>query len=196
MIRILLKCLLPLAAVALVAGCPTEIGGQCPPNTQPIGQFTLNFAAADAGNACVAVSQDGGDAGIGPLTLLDAGQSAGNFCFGAADKDGKQLSLVISGKGSRGGYLLPGGGFIFDAGTGATSGTGCVCQVTIEEDFAGTFVGLSNTDGGVVLLPDGGFPPVVGITGSLTDTLTGTAGDGTCICKSPCTVSYSVVGTP
>jgi hypothetical protein len=198
MIRTLLKCLLPLAAVALIAGCPTEIGLQCPPNTQAIGQFTLNFTGNDAGNACVAVSVDGGDAGIGPLTLADAGQSAGTICFGAPDKDGNQLSLVISGKGSRPGSFLAGGGFAFASDAGPTAGTACVCPVSIVETFSGHFVSVANAaDGGFALLPDGGIPPVVGLTGALTDTLTaGSAADPTCICKSPCTVSYNVVGTP
>lgn len=194
--RVLLKCLLPLAAVALIAGCPVEVGFQCPPNTQPVGQFTLSFAAADAGNACVAVSRDGGDAGIGPLTLADAGQSAGTFCFGAPNSDGQQLSLVISGKGSRSGAYLDGGGFLFDAGTPATSGTACVCPVTIGESFTGRFIGI-NQDAGFLLQADGGLPPAVGITGTLTDTLTqADAGDPNCICSTPCTISYTVTGTP
>jgi hypothetical protein len=193
--RAFLKCLVPLAAVALIAGCPVEVGFQCPANTQPVGQFTLNFAAADAGNACVAVSQDGGDAGIGPLTLTDAGQNAGTFCFGAPNSAGQQLQLVISGKGSRPGFLLDGGGFFFDGGTPATTGTACVCPVTIGESFSGQFIGV-DADAGFALQPDGGLPLAVGLTGTLTDTLVGTPGDTSCICTTPCTISYSVTGTP
>jgi hypothetical protein len=190
--RAFLKCIVPLAAVALIAGCPVEVGFQCPPNTTPIGQFTLNFAAADAGNACVAVSQDGGDAGIGPLTLTDAGQSAGTFCI---DSSKQQLQLVISEKGSRTGLYLDGGGFFFDGGTPATTGTACVCPVTIGESFSGQFIGV-DADAGFALQPDGGLPLAAGLTGTLTDTLVGAAGDATCICTTPCTISYSVTGTP
>jgi hypothetical protein len=191
--RVLVKCLLPLAAVALIAGCPVETGFQCPPNTQPVGQFNLSFIGADAGNSCVAMSLDGGDAGIGPLTLADAGQSAGTFCFGAPSS----LSLVISGKGSRTGNYLGGGNFLFDADTPATNGTACVCAVTIGETFSGRLLGIDQ-DAGLALQVDGGLPPVVGISGTLTDTLTqADAGkDPNCICTSPCTISYSVTGTP
>jgi hypothetical protein len=193
--RAFLKCLVPLAAVALIAGCPVEVGFQCPANTQPVGQFTLTFAAADAGNACVAVSHDGGDAGIGPLTQTDAGPSAGTFCFGAPDSHGQQLQLVISGKGSRAGFYLDGGSFLFDAGTPATNGTACVCPVTIGESFSGRFIGI-DADAGFPFLPDGGLPPAIGVTGTLTDTLTGNASDTSCICATPCTIRYNVVGTP
>jgi hypothetical protein len=189
------RALAPLAALLLLSGCPEEIGLQCPPQASSLGQFTLNFAGQRSGEECVATSADGGDAGIGPLTLDDAGQGAATLCFASASDGGGQLTLVTQGKTARTSPLADGGTFAFQGSTEVTNGTNCICPVGIAETFTGKLVGAS-PDAGLTPQDDGGLPPVLSLNGTLTDTLTaGTAGDPTCICKTPCTVTYLVTGT-
>jgi hypothetical protein len=194
----MLRKLAPLAALVFLAGCPEEIGVQCPPGTSSVGQFTLGFAGQHPAGECVAVSVDGGDAGIGPLALQDGGVQSGNVCFGPPDDAGQQLTLVIPGKSPRPGFLLDGGRFDFTADNkdaGPTNTTACVCPVSVVESFTGTLVGLT-PDGSFAAPDDGGLPVAASLNGTLKDTLTaGTAADPTCICAMPCTVTYTITGT-
>jgi hypothetical protein len=187
--------LLPLAALLFLTGCPEEVGLGCPPGAGSVGQFALNFAGQHPAGECVAVSVDGGDAGIGPLALDDGGQQSANLCFGPAGDGGSQLSLVIPTKGVRVSRLSDAGEFSFDGSTPLTNGTACICPVGIAETLAGRLVGLT-PDAGFAPQSDGGLPPVISVQATLKDTLTaGTPGDPTCICTTPCTVTYTVNGT-
>jgi hypothetical protein len=193
----MLRKLSPVGAllVLLLAGCPEEVGLSCPPGATSVGQFVLNFAGQHPAGECVAVSVDGGDAGIGPLALEDGGEQSANVCFGLASDGGPQVSLVIPSKGVRFSSLGDGGSFDFTGNTAPTPGTGCICPVGISEDFAGNLVGLT-ADAGFALQSDGGLPVVAGLNATVKDTLTmGTAGDLTCICSLPCTVTYAITGT-
>jgi hypothetical protein len=199
------KPIAPLAALLFLAGCPEEIGQQCPPQTASVGQFTLAFAGQHDAGECIAVAVDGGDAGVGPLAFDDGGLSSATLCVGAAGDGGQQLSLIVAGKqGVRTSPLLDGGGFNFTGATNAgTNGTACICGVDISETFAGNLVSAlpddagfaPPDDAGFALQPDGGLPPTAGLTATIKDTLTAVdAGDPTCICQMPCTVTYNVAG--
>jgi hypothetical protein len=192
----MLRKLSPLGAflVLLLAGCPEEIGLSCPPGSTSVGQFVLNFAGQHPAGECVAISVDGGDAGIGPLALADGGEQSANVCFGLGDGGGPQISLVIPSKGVRLSPLGDGGSFDFgNNNTAPTPGTGCICPVAISEDFAGNLVGLT-PDAGFALQSDGGLPVVAGLNATVKDTLTAAA-DAGCICNLPCTVTYAITGT-
>jgi hypothetical protein len=191
----MMRKLSPLAALLLLVGCPEEVGLSCPPGATSVGQFALTFAGQHPAGECVAVSADGGDAGVGPLAL-DAGVvSSATICFGPAGDGGTQLSLIVPGKGVRFSPLFDGGSFDFDGSTPPTNGTACICPVGITEDFAGTITGLT-PDGGFAVQDDGGLPVAESLTATVKDTLVaGTAGDPTCVCATPCTVTYGITGT-
>ena len=182
-------------AILAVAGCPSEQNVNCPPGTSSIGQFTLTFAGQHDAGECVATSLDGGDGGfLGPLALADGGQSAGNICFRETN-DGGQVTLILAGKNDRSSPLQD-GGFVFQGGTAsATNGTACLCPVNITEVFSGVLV-PPDPDAGFTRLADGGIPFPVALNGTLEDTLTAAdAGDPTCACAMPCTVTYGVAGS-
>lgn len=191
-----------LAAVAVLAlslfafaGCPSEQSVNCPSGTSSIGEFTLTFAGEHPRGECVATSLDGGDGGfLGPLALADGGESAGNICFRNTN-DGGVVTLVLSGKNDRSSLLVD-GGFVFQGGTAsATNGTACLCPVNIVEVFSGVLV-PPDADAGFGRLPDGGIPVPIALHGTLEDTLSAAdAGDPTCACAMPCTVTYGVAGS-
>jgi hypothetical protein len=187
------------AVVALAfaaAGCPEEFGLQCPPGTTSLGQFNLLFVAQhpDAGE-CIATTTDAGVTSSSYLTADDGG-SSGIFCYSATASGGTSITLVVPGGGGARNTALVDGGFSFVAApTASTPGTACVCDVVIAETFSGTFVPF---DGGTEApYPDGGLPFVSAISGTLQDTLTAAdAGDTSCACATPCTVTYGIVGSP
>jgi hypothetical protein len=179
----------------LCAACPAEQNANCPSGTDSIGQFTLSFAAEHPKSECVATSLDGGDGGfLGPLALADGGQTSANVCFRETN-DGGVVTLVLSGKNDRT-SVLQDGGFVFQGGTAsATNGTACLCPVNIAEVFSGVLI-PPDADAGFRRLADGGIPFPVGISGTLEDTLSAAdAGDPTCACAMPCTVTYGVAGS-
>lgn len=182
----------PLLGLVL-AGCPTEVGVQCPPNTVSVGQFTLNFTgmAIDAG--CSATPADGGPTAF--LTQPDAGQLGATFCLGNGGSDGgPSLTFLASGKGPRTSDLLADAGFHFTGHTDPVSGTACVCSVAIDESFNGNL--LTTPPGPVSLQPDGGLPVITGVSGVTQDTVSAPAGSTGCLCGLPsCTLTYGITGT-
>jgi hypothetical protein len=182
------------AALALLAGCSEQASLNCPSGTASVGQLTLSFAGQHPTGECIATSADGGDAGVGPITLDDGGQSGSNLCFGTAPDGGPQLTLILQTT-TRIAPIVDGGFFFSGADDGGTNGTACVCGVAIVETFAGSLAGTA-ADGGIDLPLDGGPPLVTGLSGTLMDTLTPVdAGDPTCTCTMPCTVTYGIEGS-
>jgi len=184
--------LLPLLALGLLAACPEQLGQQCPPNTLSVGQYTLSYAGQHPPNECIATQADGGGTPT-PVAREDGGQQGATFCLGSRSDGGPQLSLMVAGKGgARTSDLLPDGGFHFTTHTGA-SGTACVCVVVIDETIDGYL--QTTGSGSVALQPDGGLPPITGVTGSLTDVLSIDAGTTGCLCNLPCPVTYGITGS-
>ena len=185
-----MRILLPL--LLLLAACPDQIGLQCPPNTSIVGQYGFAFSAAhDAGNECIAQPPDA--AAPQKLTLDDAGVKPATICVGTAADGGPQLQLLVPGKGgARKSDLLDDGGFHFVSDQVVAQGTACVCDVNDAETLDGYLL----TSGPFALQPDGGLPAVTSVAATLQDRLSA-AGSGTgCICELPCTVTYSIQGTP
>lgn len=178
--------LLPLAL--LLAGCPEQIGQQCPPETSAVGQYTLSFSPQHDGGECTL--PDGGS-----LTADHPSQAA-TLCARARGGDGgPRLDLIVSGQGGvRESDLLPDGGFHFASDPIVAQGTACNCDATDTETLDG-FLLTGVPDAGFALQPDGGLPPIVGLTATLTDHLTTTSPSASCLCTFPCTITYAISGT-
>ena len=180
--------LLPLL---LTAACVEQAGLQCPPNTNIVGQYTLAFTAEhDAGECEWSLP----DASTFKFALDNKGPSGSTLCVGTASDGGPQLQLLIPGKGgARKSDLSPDGGFHFttDPDPVLAQGTSCICDVLDSEMFDGY---LQTTDP-FALRPDGGLPPISGLTARLADRLTATPGASDCRCNLPCSFSYSIRGT-
>ncbi|HET9751328.1 MAG TPA: hypothetical protein VFP52_00135 [Myxococcales bacterium] len=179
--------LLPLAL--LLAACPEQVGQQCPPNTSVVGQYTLVFAPQRVPGECT-LSTDGGH-----LTVDNRGAQAAMLCLARAADGGPQLDLIVAGQsGVRTSELEEDGGFHFLTDAGTTSGTACSCDVDVVETIDG-FLLSGAADAGFSFQPDGGPPLVTGLSGNLTDHLTGTSSPQPCLCTFPCTVTYLLSGT-
>ena len=180
--------LLPLL---LTAACVEQAGLQCPPNTNIVGQYTLAFTAEhDAGECEWSLP----DASTFKFALDNKGPSGSTLCVGTASDGGPQLQLLIPGKGgARKSDLSPDGGFHFttDPDPVLAQGTTCICDVLDSE----TFDGYLQTTDPFALRPDGGLPPISGLTARLADRLTATPGASDCRCNLPCSFSYSIRGT-
>ena len=182
------------AAAVLLAGCPEQVGSQCPPRTASVGQFTLNFKGDPTDpSQCAATQLDGGPP-LTPLVFEDGGSRSATICFGSGSDGGPQIQLVIPGKGTRASDLLEDGGFHFGGHSDPVGGTACICPVAIDETFDGY---LQSGSAGVpfAVQADGGLPLVTAVTGSLTDTLSTPAGTTGCLCTLPCPVTYAITSS-
>ena len=175
----------------LVAGCPEIIGQQCPPQSAAVGQYSLALQGEHPPDECK-VRLDGGI--VIPLAVDDGGTQSATLCVGAAQDGGFKLYLAVPTKGTRPSDLLPDGGFLFVSGSPPTEGTPCICPVRIDETFGGFLTGA--WDGGLSLQPDGGLPPITGLSGTLVDQLTSTpTPQPPCVCNVPCSLTYAITGT-
>ena len=180
---------LRLAALAvLLAGCPEQIGQQCPPQTISVGQFTLSRTGVHDAGECTALLPDGGPPAT-PITPDDGGVFGATFCYGN-NSQGGPLWLAVPGKTPRPSALLPDGGFHFPGHSDPVPGTACVCNVGFDETFDGY---LTPETQPFALLPDGGFPVVTSVSGTMVDNLSTDAGSG-CLCNLPCPVTFAVSG--
>lgn len=180
-----------LALALFLAGCPDQIGQQCPFHTTQVAVLTLGFKGDPTDPAqCAALQIDGGGPAT-PLVFEDGGTRNATICAGSGADGGPQIQLVIPGKSPRPSDLGPDGGFHLVAHSDPIGGTACSCPVAIDETFDGFL--LSGTDAFVVQ-DDGGLPPVTGLVGTLTDTLSTPSGTTGCLCTLPCPVTYEISG--
>jgi hypothetical protein len=184
--------LLLLPALLLLAACPDQVGLECPPNTSIIGQYAFAFKPVDAGDQCRVDA--GSDKDAGYLSLENLGTKPATLCAGTAADGGPQVQLLVAGKGGvRKSDLLDDGGFRFVTDPIVAQGTACICDVIDSE----TLEGFLMTGGSpFALRPDGGIPPISGVSGRLVDRLTDAGPGSDCLCTFPCTVSYDITGTP
>ena len=175
----------------LLAGCPEQVGQQCPAHFIAVGQYTLDFTGAHSAGECAAKQPDGGLA----LLVQDNGGTRGaTICLGSGSSDGgSQLQLIVAGKGQRPSDLLADGGFRFIGHSEPVPGTPCGCPVAIDETIDGFL--KTTPDGPIALQSDGGLPRITGLAGSITDTLSADAGTPGCLCALPCPITYSISGT-
>jgi hypothetical protein len=175
----------------LLAACPVETGLQCPPNTSIVGQYALAFTAVHDAGECEAVDASTAPPTVTKLTLDNLGAKASTLCVGTGSDGGPQPQLLVPDKGgARLLVLREDGGFQFSNDAGIAAGTACLCDVGVAE----TFNGFLLSSGSFALRPDGGLPPITGLTATLTDSIKSDA--GSCICTFPCTVTYSLTGSP
>jgi hypothetical protein len=178
-----------LLSLLLLAACPEETGLQCPPNTSIVGQYSLAFTAVHDAGECQA---DAGDGSVTDLTLNNVAAKSSTLCVGIGPDGGPQPQLLVPDKGGARLLVLgEDGGFQFSNDAGIAAGTACICDVAVVE----TFNGFLQTSGPFALRPDGGLPPITGLAATLADRITSDAGSS-CICAFPCTVTYSVAGSP
>ncbi|TMA29265.1 MAG: hypothetical protein E6J78_02595 [Deltaproteobacteria bacterium] len=173
----------------LLAGCPEELGQQCPPNGVAIGQYAYGLAGQHLAGECKSLQSDGGKL---PLAADDGGVSPAVLCTTRGDDGGPQLYLSIAGRGQRPAVSFGDGGFRFVGHADPTPGTACLCAVAIDDTFDGVLTGA--WDGSFPVLPDGGLPLVTGFSGSLVQNLTAPS-DAGCLCDLPCSVTWTVTGS-
>ncbi|MCA1826766.1 MAG: hypothetical protein ABR567_21300 [Myxococcales bacterium] len=175
------------------AGCPDQIGLQCPPKTASLGDFALYRKGEHPAGECSALQADGGPVPLAPPD--DAGTLSATFCFGAGSDGGPQLQLRIAGRSAFSSDLLADGGFHFAGSSPPVNGTACgpTCAIGIDEVFEGYLL-TSPPDAGFAVQPDGGLPIVTGLTGTIVDNLTTPSSTG-CLCALPCQMTLSVSGT-
>ncbi len=179
-----------LACVPLLAACPDPSAVDCPPDASLVGHYSLAYTAVHGAGECVATSD-----GSTQTLAVDAGVApqAATFCLAAGADGGQQLQLLVPQKtGARVTDLLADGGFHFANDAGDTPGTACNCDVNIFETLDGQLL----SSGSFQLLPDGGLPPITGVSATLTDHLVDSGTALPCLCTFPCTATYSVTGTP
>jgi|GraSoiStandDraft_4_1057263.scaffolds.fasta_scaffold26823_3 hypothetical protein len=173
----------------LTGGCLEQTALQCPANTSLVGSYSLvRSANKDGGDACTYTD----DAGAHSLAVDNPQNQQASLCFANTSDAGPQLQLLVAGKGGlRTSDLLPDGGFHFASDPVVAQGTACTCDVSVVE----TFDGFLTTSPPFGLLPDGGLPPVSGLTGTQSDRITApAAGCGGLAqrCNVPCSLSYAV----
>jgi len=181
-----MRILLP--SLILMAACTEGTGLQCPPNTTVVGQYSLAYTAVHDAGECQA---DAGDGGVTNLTLSNLAPKASMLCVGTGSDGGPQPQLLVQGKsGANLLALREDGGFHLSNTPLDAQQTACVCQISIVESLDG----FLQTSGPFALRPDGGLPPITGITATLSDQITSQAAG--CLCTFPCTVTYTIAGTP
>jgi hypothetical protein len=180
-----MRILLP--SLLLLAACMEGTGLQCPANTSTVGQYSLAFTAVHDAGECIAV--DGG--AQNKVTLDNVAAKDSMLCVGTGPDGGPQPELLVAEKGgARVLDLDADGGFHLGSNAGTNQTTPCNCEVNVFENFDG----FLQSGGTFALRPDGGLPALTGITATLVDHLT-PVGTG-CICSFPCTVTYTIKGTP
>ena len=183
-----------LVLAVFLAGCPEQVGQQCPFHTAQVAVLTLAFQGNPADPAqCAATQADGGPP-LTPLVVEDGGNRDATLCAGSGSDGGPQIQLVIPGKGARVSDLGPDGGFHFGAHSDPVGGTACSCPVAVDETFDG-FLLTSPAGTPFALQADGGLPPITGLSGTLTDTLSTPSGTTGCLCTLPCPVTYQIANT-
>jgi hypothetical protein len=171
----------------LLAACTEGTGLQCPPSSSTVGQYSLAFTAVHDAGECIAV--DGGSQN--KVTLDNVAPKASMLCVGTGPDGGPQPELFVAEKGgARVLDLSEDGGFHLGSNAGNNQTTPCNCEVNVFENFDG----FLQSGGNFALRPDGGLPAITGITATLVDHLS-PVGTG-CICTFPCTVTYTIKGTP
>jgi hypothetical protein len=184
---------LAILLLVLTAACPEQAALQCPSNTSLVGNYALaRTPNKDGGDACIWTD----DAGPHSLAVENPPNQQATLCFVTGPDAGPQIQLLVGGKGGvRTSDLLPDGGFHFVGDPVIAQGTACACDVSVAE----TFDGFLTTSGAFELRPDGGLPPVSGLTGTQADRLTTpSSGCGGVAqrCNVPCTLSYAVSSSP
>lgn len=186
-----LRAVLPLFALVVLAGCPEQVGQQCPSGTALVGHYALDFQGQHPADEC---TTDAGtaDGGIVQLARDAGGTTSSALCSGTGDA-GPEVWLVISGRDLRRSDVLADGGFHFTGFSEPIPGTACVCPVGIDETFDGF---LQTSGGSFAPSPDGGLPLVTGLTGVIRQQLSTDAGATNCACTLPCEVVYDITGKP
>lgn len=180
-----LALLVPAALVLCAVACDSNLA--CPPGYGALGNFTVGFAAVDAGPACtINRTSDGGPAdasltGLPPPALM--------LLCGAAT-DAGDVAVAYSFRGSGTHSVTLDGGVFSTASTGANqTGFACLCALDLTETITGT---PKTADGGPLRVEgDGGLGAVVGITGTVTEAIRASAGSTGCACALPCVAGYS-----
>lgn len=183
--RLRFALLLPAAGLLCAVACDSNLA--CPPGFSALGNFTVGFAAVDAGPACtITRATDGGPA---DASLTGTPSPALVLLCGTAT-DAGDVALAYSFRGSGTHSVTLDGGVFSQSTTGANqTGSACLCPLDLTETITGT---PKTADGGLLRVEaDGGLGPVTGISGTLTEAISASAGSTGCACTLPCVAGYS-----
>ena len=173
---------------ALLAGCPTS-SQTCPSGTSPVGTKTLTFSPKASSDACVVTAADGGTS-IGGITATPASESV-TLCAGLA---GAGYQLYLGAGGGALAQAADGGPFTATTPINAISGSLCSCAIDVLE---GVSVQVATADGGPFgKQEDGGFTPLVSVSGAIDYTFSRSASNNglACTCGFPCGAHYLFSG--
>jgi hypothetical protein len=174
---------LPLLALVCAVACDSNLA--CPPGFSALGSFNVGFSQFDAGAVCMINKMT--DGGPADASLVSTPSSALMIlCGGTTDAGDLSVSFSFRGSGMHS-TTLDGGVFV-QSNTGSQTGTACICALDITETLTGT---LRTADGGpFALQADGGFSQLTGISGTLTEAISSSAGTA-CACTLPCNAGFS-----
>jgi hypothetical protein len=178
--------LLPLLSLVCAAACESSLA--CPPGFSALGSFSVGFSPIDAGAACMINKMT--DGGPADASLVSTPSSALMIlCGGTTDAGDLSVSYSFRGSGTHSAKLDGGAFGQSNAGSTGQAGTACLCPLDLTETLTGT---LRTADGGAFgLQDDGGFVQVTGITGTLTEAISASAGSTACACTLPCSAGFS-----
>jgi len=110
------------------------------------------------------------------------------ICGAATDAGDVALAYSFRGSGTHS-VTLDGG--VFSQSTTGTNqlGSACVCALDLTETITGT---PRTIDGGPLRVEgDAGLSPITGISGTLSEAISASAGSTNCACALPCVAGYS-----
>jgi hypothetical protein len=176
-----------LAGGAVLAAVACDSNLACPQGYSSLASFTVAFSAVDAGAACIINKMT--DGGPADASLIGNPSSAlMQLCGATTDAGGLSVSYSLRGSGTHTSDLD--GGVFSQSSTGSgQTGSACLCALDLNETITGS---LRTADGGPFgLEADGGFTPVVSISGSVVEAISATAGTTGCACTLPCAAGFS-----
>jgi len=172
------------AGVLCAVACDSNLA--CPQGFNALGSFNVGFTSVDAGAACMINKMTDG----GPADASLIGQPDSKLMLLCAAQNDGGLSLSYSFRGTGTHTVDLDGGVFAQANTGTgQTGSACLCPLDLTETITGT---LRTADGGAFAVEaDGGFSPVIGITGTLAEAISASSSSSSCACTLPCVAGFT-----
>jgi hypothetical protein len=193
--RLLVAALL-LASLTL-GGCTDTPAKLCPTTSVVSGNYQLLLVLPDGGDTCRQIRLPDGGPADASLARTDPPVRNSSLCSEITDA-GPVIYLAVEGATvARKASLDVDGGFVFvgESIENPVANETCGCSTLLAETITANLVAPGAT--GFVVDPDAGIVPrPTGIAGTVVDTLSSDAGACRCNIPPPCTMSYTLTGTP